>query len=113
MERAHILNFGRLLEAHCPLPQSVLRKKAPGQSARGQCAHEAKAGVPAVPPEPSLSPSLSDTSTMHDVRFEDAVVAPACTQAGSGNGCNGEDAGSSGDEEGSMNSFSTLRDPCS
>ena len=113
VERAYALNFGRLLEAHCPLPQSALRRKALGQAAQGQCARAAEAGVPAVPPEPSPSPSLSDASTMHDDGFEYAEVASAWTQAGSGNGGSEEDTGSSGDEEGSMNSFSTLRDPCS
>lgn len=110
VEKAHVLNFGRLLEAHCPLPQSALGRKAPaGQAARGQCARAAETGVRAVPPEPSLS----DASTTRDDGFEGAEVASAWTQAGSDNGSSGEGAGSSGDEEGSVSSFSTLRDPCS
>lgn len=113
VKRAYTLNFGRLLEAHCPMPQSALRRKVLGQAARGQCARAAEAGVHVVPPEPSPSPSLSDASTTHDDGFEYTEVASAWTQAGSGNGGSGDDAGSSGDEEGSMDSFSTLRDPCS
>lgn len=114
VEKAHALNFGRLLETHCPLPKSALGRNAPaGQAARGQYARAADMGVRAVPPEPNLPPSLSDASTTRDDGFEGAEVASAWTQAGSDNGSSGEGAGSSGDEEGSVSSFSTLRDPCS
>lgn len=119
VEKAHGLNFGRLLEAHCPLPRSLLGRKPSGQDARGQITQAAEAGGRAgavPPPEPSPPPSLSDasTSTLRDVDLEDVEVASAWTQAASGFGSSGEDdAGSSGDEEGSVSSFSTLKDPCS
>lgn len=111
LERAHGCNFGRLLEAHCPLPQSALKKKAPGQTARGLCTGAADAEQ--LPPK-SPDGSLSDASTLRDPETEGAKAASAWPQAGGVNGKSGEeDVGSSGDEEGSINSFSTLRDPCS
>ncbi|CAN0534652.1 unnamed protein product, partial [Ectocarpus sp. 8 AP-2014] len=70
--RAHRCNIGRLLEAHCPLPQSVRGTKAgkrgPGEG-EPQLGPNKREGVfeAAAPP-----PSPSDVSTLHEEVGEQA-----------------------------------------
>ncbi|CBJ33340.1 telomerase reverse transcriptase, putative [Ectocarpus siliculosus] len=64
--RAHRCNIGRLLEAHCPLPQSVRGTKAgkrgPGEGGQPLGPNKREGGFQAAAPPPSPS----DVSTLHE-----------------------------------------------
>eukprot|EP00752_Nemacystus_decipiens_P012225 g10838.t1 len=72
VRRAHRCRFGRLLEAHCPLPESVRRAKGARRTAglagqAGQEQHEPEAsGLRGVQTEATLKPSPSKASTVHE-----------------------------------------------
>ncbi|CAM9819215.1 unnamed protein product, partial [Ectocarpus fasciculatus] len=93
--RAHRCNFGRLLEAHCPLPRSVCGTKAGKRGAGEQQLgpNNGGGGVQAAAPPPSPS----DVSPLHEEAVEQAEGVSAADlwrQEVTGGG--DEDAGSEG-----------------
>lgn len=111
LKRAHRCNFGRLLEAYCPLPVSVSRVKVQDRAKQGW-GQGTRAGEMEDPILPSPSPS--STSTLLDCAgFEDSQSIVAWSQIDMRDGEN-EDGGTGNEGEGIEEdidcSGSTLKD---
>lgn len=114
-KRAHGCNFGRILEACCPLPDPVRRAKGKVPSAAEEGQTSTRAVERGIHAAAGPSPSDVSTSTLRDVVLdEDAELSfSAWSQEDAG----GNDSGGEGvddvTEEEIMNSGSTVKEACS
>lgn len=101
IQRAHRCNFGRLLEAHCPLPESLRGVKARRTVGQGNAQGVAEQEL-----------SASSGSSPRGGEFENEVSVAAWWGADMDGGDNGKDVGGHGKEREGLDSGSTLQGTC-